>query len=569
MNNAKSFIRFTDFGLRTFAVDSYTGNNSAKTNRIFDFEKQEGNAIIQFPFGTESDGGTGLNSKFAVDQDYDQQGVFNLGAWIEKEALNANERKIINQFRAVINYLTSSASIGDIDTFAQSVEPDAPYSFAYNQFGSTHFEIYATPDNFNLNRTFSLCLSAQSSTWLAQWFISDLGDTGIAGFYTLYPTKTLPLEADIDGFLFQAKFYDFDYLVFPDTNIQTTAMPIHSFDVLKFNIIPEEANMIGVDSCTIGLMDEEGNVVDANVGEAVYPGCLTVPIDIPLTESEVLNLLDSPDDVLLLLYDCDAVLLETITIPFAELDQSTPTTYAQSIADYVNALGDLIVYFTVTSGAIDFDFTFVSLSNQTKTITFSVGVFNVSGTNDRCANATQLQATVTIPGNLLPGCYKFYLYQQYPLLIYSFSNGFELNDFEDFTQIISFSGTGTSQGFEYLDDWFQQFRFPLNGGNQNSITSDSEYRDSRGNFRRPTSKSDLSLDLHTSWIDIPTLEALFAATQHSNFVLGSKAIYVQGEIEANHPQDFTTDSSYFGLAQAKFKALIQNYQPLNRGCTNC
>jgi hypothetical protein len=192
-----------------------------------------------------------------------------------------------------------------------------------------------------------------------------------------------------------------------------------------------------------------------------------------------------------------------------------------------------------------------------------------ASTNTRCATATQLQGTVTIPGNLSPGCYKFYLYQEYPLLIYSFSNGFELNDFEDFTQIISFSGTGTSQGFEYLDDWYQQFRVPINGGNQNSITSDSEYRDSRGNFRRPTSKSDLSVDLHTSWIDIPTLEALFAATQHSNFVLGSKAIYVQGEIEANHPQDFTTDSSYFGLAQAKFKALIQNYQPLNRGCTNC
>jgi len=568
MNNAKSFIRFTDFGLRTFAVDSYTGNNSAKTNRIFDFEKQEGNAIIQFPFGTESDGGTGLNSKFAVDQDYDQQGVFNLGAWIEKEALNANERKIINQFRAVINYLTSSASIGDIDTFAQSVEPDAPYSFAYNQFGSTHFEIYATPDNFNLNRTFSLCLSAQSSTWLAQWFISDLGDTGIAGFYTLYPTKTLPLEADIDGFLFQAKFYDFDYLVFPDTNIQTTAMPIHSFDVLKFNIIPEEANMIGVDSCTIGLMDSDGNVVDANVGEAFKPLVFTFDLPFEFEPFETVNRIGLFENSILFANEVPGYTqgFGASTTNVGDFLQTLITNLTIGKASYTTNTTGYRLTWVITN----WPYSYVPLASLGFYVIVPPFTYYVSAyEGDLCGPQLQLQGTVTIPGNLSPGCYKFYLYQIYPLLIYSFSNGFELNDFEDFTQIISFSGTGTSQGFEYLDDWFQQFRFPLNGGNQNSITSDSEYRDSRGNFRRPTSKSDLSVDLHTSWIDIPTLEALFAATQHSNFVLGSKAIYVQGEIEANHPQDFTTDSSYFGLAQAKFKALIQNYQPLNRGCTNC
>lgn len=561
----KSFIRFQDFGIRPFAAASATGNNFAKTQRIIDWESQVGNPIIQFPFGTETDGGTGLISKFAVDQDYDQQGIFNLGAWIKKHALNANERKVINQFKAVISYLTSSATIGDIDTFAQSVEPDAPYVFAYNQFGATNFEIFATPDNFNTNRTFSLCLSAQSSTWLAQWFISDFGDTGIAGFYTLYPTKTLPLEADIDGFLFQAKFYDFDYLVFPDVNVQTTAMPIHSFDVIKFNIIPEEANLVGVDSCTIGLMDEDGNEINANVGEATLPECFTDPFLI-LVDFDLLN----TEEVGFIGLDCSDVETFRKIIPIGDIDFTNATTFAQSVSDYVNLDNEIIVSFSVVGSNITFSIDLNGFYQTTSNSSFITNDFLVfTSSNTRCATATQLQGTVTIPGNLEQGCYKFYLYQEYPLLIYSFSNGFELNDYENFTQVISFSGTGISQGFEYFDDWFQQFRIPVNGGNQNSITSDSEYRDSRGNFRRPTSKSDLSLDLHTSWIDIPTLEALFAATQHSNFVLGSKAIYVQGEIETNHPQDFTTDSSYFGLAQAKFKALIQNYQPLNRGCTNC
>ena len=568
MNNAKSFIRFIDSGLRPFAVDSYTGGYSAKTKRITDFEKQEGNAIIQFPFGTQSDGGTGLISKFAVDQDYAETGTFNLGAWVEKRPLNPNEQKVLNQFKAVINFLTSSATISGIDTFAQSVEPSTPYSFAYNQFGSTNFEIYAIPDNPARNRTFSLCLSAQSSTWLAQWFISDYGDTGLTGLYTEYPTKTLPLIADVDGFLFQSKFYDFDYLEFPDNNIQTTAMPIHSFDVLKFNIIPEQANLDRVDSVTIGLMDSDGNVIDENVGEAVLPDCAlinTVSVGFDATDM-LADIIGESADVTIVFHQCNSEI--TITVPFGSLVTSNINTFSQSVIDYVETQGDYTGSYSVDGVILTFTFEF-GLSLDLRSMDFSALTYGGEGANNNRCSATQLQATVTIPGNLDPGCYKFYLYQPYPFLVYSFSNGFELNDYEGFTQIMSFSGTGTSQGFEYFDDWFQQFRVPVNGGNQNSVTADSEYRDSSGNYRRPTTKSDLSVDLHTSWIDIPTLEALFAATQHSNLVLGEIAIHVQGEIEATHPQDFTTESSYFGLAQAKFKALKQNYQPLNKGCTNC
>jgi hypothetical protein len=179
-----------------------------------------------------------------------------------------------------------------------------------------------------------------------------------------------------------------------------------------------------------------------------------------------------------------------------------------------------------------------------------------------------MQGSIAVPGGLIQGKqYQFYIYDGDG--IYSFSNVFELNDFETFSQVVSFSGTGTIQGFEYADNWSQQIRILLHAGAPSPEINDTEYRDSRGNYRRPSIKSDLSLNLQTGWIDEPTLNALIATTQHSRLVLGQKSIYVNGEIEVSHPQDFTTDSSYFGLAQATFKALIQNYQPIDNGCTNC
>jgi hypothetical protein len=143
------------------------------------------------------------------------------------------------------------------------------------------------------------------------------------------------------------------------------------------------------------------------------------------------------------------------------------------------------------------------------------------------------------------------------------------DDYDNFSQILVYAGNGITQGFEYLSDWNQQARVPIRDGAPQPVIQDSEYRDGRGNFRSPSRKSDLSLDLHTSWITNEILEAIYAATQHSTFILAGKSLYIQGDIEVSHPQDFTTDSSYFGLTQVKFKAKIQNYQPLDNGCIDC
>jgi len=48
-----------------------------------------------------------------------------------------------------------------------------------------------------------------------------------------------------------------------------------------------------------------------------------------------------------------------------------------------------------------------------------------------------------------------------------------------------------------------------------------------------------------------------------------KDIFVKGDIEVATIQDFTTQSSFETLAQVKFQALIQGFQPKNSSCLTC
>lgn len=155
--------------------------------------------------------------------------------------------------------------------------------------------------------------------------------------------------------------------------------------------------------------------------------------------------------------------------------------------------------------------------------------------------------------------------------IYSFSNPMELNNYECFTTMLQFWNNSQSigEGFEYLGDWFQQVRLGINGGGEKPILTENIYRQSNGISRRTQNKQDLSIDLHTDFLDLPTRNALVDATRHSNFVVNGKILFVNGDIEVATIQDFTTESSFEDLAQVKFSALIQGFQPKNSTCINC
>jgi hypothetical protein len=155
--------------------------------------------------------------------------------------------------------------------------------------------------------------------------------------------------------------------------------------------------------------------------------------------------------------------------------------------------------------------------------------------------------------------------------LYAFSNLLELNTADCFSQIVQYWQTSDSiaEGFEYYGDWFQQVRLGINGGGKKSVITESVYRQSNGVFRRPSNKQDLSIDLHTDFLDFETQCALVDATRHANFVVNGQSLFVNGEIEIATIQDFTTQSSFEDLAQVKFSALIQGYQPKNSTCINC
>jgi hypothetical protein len=155
--------------------------------------------------------------------------------------------------------------------------------------------------------------------------------------------------------------------------------------------------------------------------------------------------------------------------------------------------------------------------------------------------------------------------------VYSFSNLLRLDNSDCFSSILNFWGDNNSiaEGFEYYNDWFQQIRLGINGGGKKPIINESTYRQSNGVFRRPSNKQDYSIDLHTDFLDLNTQQALVDATRHPNFVYKGESLFVNGEIEVATVQDFTTQSSFEDLAQVKFSALIQGYQPKNSTCINC
>jgi hypothetical protein len=163
------------------------------------------------------------------------------------------------------------------------------------------------------------------------------------------------------------------------------------------------------------------------------------------------------------------------------------------------------------------------------------------------------------------------LYNQNINEIYSFSNLLNLDNSDCFSTILEFWGEEGSiaQGFEYYNNWSQKVRLGINGGGKKPILTESVYRQSNGVHKRPQNKQDLSVDLHTDFLDFEAQCAVVDATRHPYFVWNGQSLFVNGEIEVATVQDFTTQSSFEDLAQVKFSALIQGFQPKNSTCINC
>lgn len=185
-----------------------------------------------------------------------------------------------------------------------------------------------------------------------------------------------------------------------------------------------------------------------------------------------------------------------------------------------------------------------------------------------------LKANVTIPAKPF-GCYRFGIYninaEEDEYILYSLSNLLKLDWSDCFSTILEFYGSDNSvnQGFYYASGWKHRIRLGINGGGDKPKIEENIYRQSNGVFKRPSNKLDYTLDLHTDFLDVPTQKALVDATRHDFLIWDSKPIFVTGDIEIATIQDFTTESSFEKLAQVKFSALIQKYQPNNSACFSC
>jgi hypothetical protein len=429
---------------------------------------------------------------------------------------------------------------------------------------------------FTGERSFLLIARTEGSFWYFQRFVID-DSTPINSFLADYAIATdLPYEP-LTGQLFVGFWYDLDLIQFDNgcepEEVDTFQMPIKTGDTYQFNIIPEQANLTGLISCQIGLFDENLNFV-SEIGLVKLPDCgLINTVSVTFVFGGLISsIFIEESDVLFTFHTCDSTI--EITVPFAEMDFSTTAAaYWQSLIDYVATQGDYIGSFTIDSSTVTITF-ITGFSLDIQSVDFSVSNFvfeQIGESNGRCY-PNQLQGTVTIP-SAPDGCYVFGLYDDnYPYQsIFAFSNTLYLNNEDCFSSMWQFGSSEDAiiEGFEYYSGWMQQLRLPINGAGQKPKIEESIYRNSDGTYQRPSNYSDLTVDLHSDYLDLETRNAVFSATRCPILIFEDQSIFVSGDLDVATVQDFSNKTSYRKLAQMKFSALIQGFQPNNNACIGC
>jgi hypothetical protein len=436
-------------------------------------------------------------------------------------------------------------------------------------------------------------------SWLWQRFFNRTGSYTPDGFLLTYDGSVeMPYEPlTPSSYLFLGWYYELDFCEFNSGCYESPEfyqMPAMPGDNLQFNINKEEANLEFLDSVKVGLFDENGMFIQ-NIGEAIKP-----PTDC-----------DCPPCQLIMTYELDAAGWDAYLINVSQLNDLAATNLNFAIykndvqiefggLSFVNPSNPYTitniedaglsiippVVLTESGGVYTFTCTIEDavcgdiyrFENQISDATvFPTTWITVFASNSfECPIipiATQFNTNCLIPF-AKAGCYRFGLYEDAGVdgfYLYSISNIIRIDASDCFSTIIEYWSDNNSiaQGFEYYDNWRQRIRLGINGGGDKPIITESIYRQSNGVHRRPQNKQDLSVDLHTDFLDRETQLALVDATRHPYFVWNDRNIFVKGDIEVATIQDFSTQSSFETLAQVKFQALVQGFQPKNSSCITC
>jgi hypothetical protein len=372
-------------------------------------------------------------------------------------------------------------------------------------------------------------------------------------------------------------------------------MPAIPGDNWQFNVPSDSGNLTGLTTASVGLFTQDGQFIQ-QIGEAVLPVGPECPTP---------NVCSIVFSYTLLAADVDAY-LETINsyipgsplLPNSTLNWSIVNEEGTSITvdnyfigfgddpltmvDIIAIAGDAGITVVESEGDYNFSITAFNLAcghsyflrNRVFTFESSDILWESDSTACVCdlIPTNQFQATTLIPA-VAAGCYRLGLYAESEggFYLYSLSNIINIDGSDCFSTMLEFWANDNSiaQGFEYFNGWKQRIRLGLNGGGAKPVIEENLYRQSNGVHKRPQNKQDLSLDLHTDFIDPETQLALVDATRHPYLIWNNKSIFVKGDIDVATIQDFTTQSSFETLAQVKFSALLQGFQPKNSSCLTC
>lgn len=506
-------------------------------------------------------------------------------------ALSAEDKFAITFMEQLISTSLADTSYLAIQaTYVSYTMPDGwTKDFVYDSTGYERIQVTLSSGG---SRVFAL-VGRLDGAWTWQRFVNDLGNDDNNDFLTTYSASTqLPYQPTSGSrYVYLDTWYDYDLCDFTSdcyVSSEFYAMPAIPGDVFQFNVTIDSGNLTGLSSVNVGLFQEDGGFIQQIGNASLTPIVITGlgmygNFGVRGTYADWYDANYAPEyTVNFQMTDCDGNVIGDVlaSIPVNGLTTSDFSEFKSVVEglawpDYLSVVveldddGKVIFTYTLTSTPI----CFCSITAWTLYEGSGETVYFIEPEiYEQAASPTQFYATCTIPA-VNDGCYRLGLYdeiEEQPYL-YSLSNIINIDRADCFSTMLEFwSDDNTmAEGFEYFNGWKQRVRLGINGGGAKPVIEENLYRQSNGVHKRPQNKQDLSLDLHTDFLDQDTQLALVDATRHAYLVWDNKPIFVKGDIDVATIQDFTTQSSFETLAQVKFQALLQGFQPRNSSCLTC
>jgi len=502
------------------------------------------------------------------------------------EPLDANDKFIVSVIdRVIASSLANPDYLAIQATLNSFTMPDGWSTvWTYDSTAYERIQIdFVDSDNF---KVFTM-VGRRDVDWLWQRFINPNTATTSA-FLTPYsayaPLPYLPLSAS--SYLYFDAFYELDFVDFNSgcyVSPEFYAMPAIPGDQWQFNVPIDDGNITGLTSVSVGLFQEDGGFIQ-KIGTAYK-------------ESDCFSQVYASATIPAVATGCYRLGLYGEAFSPCNMTFTTQITsedYGVWIAQVNDAFGSLNPYLSFSiqgSGSPTYYIYTIPDASQTQ---YTIAEWVNTNIPGMTATADSLGIYFTWQVNDLPcgNTYTFTncigdvdgtciitLWQGDPQecvcnsspLLFSLSNIINIDASDCFSTMLEFWSDNDSiaEGFEYTANWKQKVRLGLNGGGAKPVIEENLYRQSNGVHKRPQNKQDLSVDLHTDFLDEETQLALVDATRHPYLVWNQKPIFVKGDLEVATIQDYTTQSSFETLAQVKFQALIQGFQPKNSSCLTC